>query len=96
MIRFSYASHPQSLLLLLAVYRQSKIKEKSIVGRMKENTLARVTLSDDFSFDFFATGSIGSGGRTFKRGSSGTSERDLPERDGICFADISVCESSIK
>lgn len=53
------------------------------------------TLSDDdFSFDFFDTGSIGSiGGRTFNRGSSGTSERDLPERDDLCFVDISACDS---
>lgn len=55
----------------------------------------QVTLSDDFSFDFLETGSTGSGGRTFKRGSSGTSERDRPERDGICLVDISARESSI-
>lgn len=59
---------------------------------MKQQT---ITLSDDFSLDFFEIGSIGSGGRTFKRGSSGTS-RDLPERDDTCFADGSACDSSIK
>lgn len=71
-------------------------KERNVSMMIFDRPDVTLTLSDDFSFDFFETGSIGSGGRTFKRGSSGTSERDLPERDGICFDDISACCSSIK